>query len=104
MHTAGPALRPGTSAFAHPDFAEHIAFLRRLRDRGVLVAAGSLDGPTASGMTIIRVPDPADVATYIRMAQEDDQSVARGLFLVRVRPWSVALEGRDQSAETTAAS
>jgi hypothetical protein len=53
--------------------AEHIAFPQRLRDRGVLVAAGSLDGPTASGMTIIRVPDPVDVATYIRMAQEDDQ-------------------------------
>ncbi len=90
VHTAGPALAPGTSPFAHPDFPEHIAFLRKLRERGVLLAAGSLDGP-ATGMTVIRVPDPADIAEYTRMAQEEDQSVARGLFLVRVRPWHVAL-------------
>src|SRR6266511_4241855 len=50
VHTAGPALAPGTSPFAHPDFPEHIAFLRKLRERGVLLAAGSLDGP-ATGMT-----------------------------------------------------
>ena len=44
MHTRGPAVRPGGSIFTHPDFAEHLAFLRRLRERGVLVAAGALDG------------------------------------------------------------
>jgi uncharacterized protein YndB with AHSA1/START domain len=92
MHTAGPALRPDQPVFTQPDFAEHISFLRRLDDRGVLVAAGSLDGH-ATGMTVIRVPDPAEVATYVRLAHEDDQAVVRGLFLVRVRPWQVALEG-----------
>jgi uncharacterized protein YndB with AHSA1/START domain/uncharacterized protein YciI len=92
MHTAGPALGPGEPVFGRPDFAEHIAFLRRLDDRGVLVAAGSLDG-RANGMTVIRVPDPAEAATYVRLAQEDDQAVVRGLLLVRVRPWQVALEG-----------
>jgi hypothetical protein len=36
-------------------------------------------------------------AMYIRMAQEDDESVVRGLFLVQARPWSVALDGLDHS-------
>lgn len=92
MHTAGPALPAGEPVFGQPDFAEHIAFLRRLDERGVLVAAGSLDG-YAEGMTVIQVPDPAEAATYIRLAQEDDQSVVRGLLQVRARPWHVALTG-----------
>ena len=95
MHTPGPALQPDTRVMAHPDSAEHIAFLQGLRERGVLVAAGSLDGP-ASGMAVLRIPDPADVPAYIRMAQEDDESVVRGLFLVQARPWSVALDGLDR--------
>jgi uncharacterized protein YndB with AHSA1/START domain len=61
-HTGGPALPPGEPVFGQPDFAEHIAFLRRMRERGVLVAAGSLDRHS-TGMTVLRVPDPADVAT-----------------------------------------
>jgi uncharacterized protein YndB with AHSA1/START domain/uncharacterized protein YciI len=92
VHTAGPALPAGEPVFGQPDFAEHIAFLRRLDERGVLVAAGSLDGH-AEGMTVIQVPDPAQVATYVRLAQEDDQSVVRGLLQVRARPWHVALTG-----------
>ena len=95
MHTPGPAVQPGAQVTAHLDFAEHIAFLQGLLQRGVLVAAGSLDG-VASGMTVLRIPDPADVEMYIRMAQENDESVARGLFLVQARPWSVALDGLDQ--------
>ncbi|MDQ7905087.1 SRPBCC domain-containing protein [Phytohabitans sp. ZYX-F-186] len=90
-HTAGPALPAGEPVFGQPDFAEHIAFVRRLRERGVLVAAGSLDR-VSTGMTVIRVPDPADVAAYVRLAQYDDQAVARGLLMVEVRPWHVALE------------
>jgi uncharacterized protein YndB with AHSA1/START domain/uncharacterized protein YciI len=92
MHTVGPALDGDGSVFAHPDFAEHLAFLSRMRERGVLVAAGPLDG-AGDGMTVLRVPDPAEVAEYVRLAQEDDQSVARGLLMVRLRPWRVALTG-----------
>lgn len=100
MHTAGPALRPGEPVFAQPDFAEHLAFLHHLDDRGVLVAGGSLDGE-ASGMTVIRIPDPADVPAYVRLAQEDDQSVVRGLLLVGIRPWNVALEGTGHPAHAS---
>jgi uncharacterized protein YciI len=92
MHTRGPAVSGGDSVVEHPDFGEHLAFLRRLRDRGVLVAAGPLDG-SGNGMTVLRLPGAAEVAEYTRLAQEDDQSVARGLLLVRVRPWRVVLTG-----------
>jgi uncharacterized protein YndB with AHSA1/START domain/uncharacterized protein YciI len=92
MHTAGPALPAGTPVFGHPDFAEHIAFLRRLDERGVLVAAGPF-GDGADGMTVIRVPDATEAASYVQLAQADDQSVVRGLLLVRVQPWHVSLVG-----------
>jgi len=92
LHTDGPALPAGESIFAQPDFAEHLAFLQRLDKDGVLVAAGPIDLPgRASGMTVIRIPDSADAAAYVRMAHEDDQSVVRGLLQVRVQPWHVAL-------------
>ena len=92
MHTPGPALPPGEPVFTQPDFAEHLAFLRRLDERGVLVAAGSLD-KRANGMTLIRLSDPTDTATYTRLAQDDDNAVVRGLLQVLVQPWHVALEG-----------
>jgi uncharacterized protein YciI len=96
LHTAGPALAAGGSVFAHPDFGQHLAFLRGLDEAGLLVAAGSLDGPTAEGMTIVRLPSPARLAELTRRAQDEDQSVVRGLFQVRVRPWRVALVGQTE--------
>jgi uncharacterized protein YciI len=92
MHTGGPALLAGEPVFSQPDFGEHIAFLRRMHERGVLVAAGSLDR-RATGMAVLRVPDSAEVAEYVQLAQTDDLSVVRGLLQVRVQPWHVALEG-----------
>jgi len=92
MHTAGPALPSGELVFTQPDFAEHIAFLDRMAERGVLVAAGSLDR-RSSGMAVLRIPDPADVPGYTALAQDDDLSVARELLQVRVQPWHVAMAG-----------
>jgi uncharacterized protein YciI/uncharacterized protein YndB with AHSA1/START domain len=94
LHTGGPALLAGQVITAHPDFPEHIAFLQRLNERGVLVAAGPVNlGDVASGMTVMRVPDPVDVAAYVQLAQEDDQAVVKGLLQVQVQPWRVALRG-----------
>jgi uncharacterized protein YndB with AHSA1/START domain len=92
MHTAGPAQEPGGSPFANPLFGNHITFLQGLRAAGLLVAAGSLDG-SAEGMTVVRLPDRAAAADLVRRAQDEDGSVAQGLFQVRVRPWRVALTG-----------
>ena len=95
-HTPGAApaqTADGGSIFAHPDFGEHLAFLRRLADEGVLVAAGPVDPDRGEGMTVVRLKDPAAIAELTRRAQDEDQSVARELLQVRVRPWRVALAG-----------
>ncbi|MBX3283872.1 MAG: SRPBCC domain-containing protein [Actinobacteria bacterium] len=92
-HTAGPAAPVDGPLFAHPDFAEHVAFLDRLAGLGVLVAAGPLspidDVPDgARGMTVVRVP-AADVDRFADLARTDDQSVVRGLLDVTVSRWAV---------------
>jgi uncharacterized protein YndB with AHSA1/START domain/uncharacterized protein YciI len=90
-HTAGPAA-DADGVFAHADFQEHLAFLRRLADDGVLVAAGPLAGEAGAGMTVIKVP--ADAASqYVQAAQYEDLSVVRDLLMVRVRPWEVRMTG-----------
>jgi uncharacterized protein YndB with AHSA1/START domain/uncharacterized protein YciI len=88
MHTPGTVVEHPTAVFGHPDFREHVAFLRRLAERGVLVGAGPFPA-SGEGMTIVRLPSAAEVSAYVRLAHEDDQSVVRGLLDVYVRPWSV---------------
>ncbi|MBV9820790.1 MAG: SRPBCC domain-containing protein [Actinobacteria bacterium] len=90
LHQPGPALTEGGSVFEHPDFGEHVAFLNRLRQAGLLVAAGPLPGQPGSGMTVLRATPELDVR---RLATEDDLSVARGLLSVQVVPWAVQFTG-----------
>jgi uncharacterized protein YciI len=87
-HRPGAALKDGDSVFAHPGFAEHVAFLDRLSSRGLLVAAGPLPDEPGSGMTIVRVPagDDVDVGD---LATHDDLSVVQGVLCVDVSPWAV---------------
>jgi uncharacterized protein YndB with AHSA1/START domain/uncharacterized protein YciI len=97
MHSFGPNA-PDGSIFQHPDFPEHVRFLNRLRDDGVLVAAGPLADSTgavtgASGMAVVRAPDAARAAEYARQAAEADQSVVRGLLRVDARTWRVMFTG-----------
>ena len=93
VHTPGAAIADGGSVFAHPDFREHLAFLRRLLDDGVLVGAGPVEPDRGEGMTVVRLKHGDGVADLVRRAQDDDLSVARELLQVRVRPWQVALAG-----------
>jgi uncharacterized protein YciI len=90
LHRPGPALPDGASIFAQPEFAEHLAFLGRLRERGLLVAAGPLSGgEDGSGMTVVRVrPEHGDVDVEA-LATKDDLCVAQGFLAVDVRPWRV---------------
>jgi len=87
---------PGVNApadgdvFAHPDFAEHVAFVSGLVKRGVVVGAGPIPGRTGHGMTIIRVP-AGEVAEHVRAAQQDDRSVVRGLLQLEVTTWNVRM-------------
>ncbi|HEV2885472.1 MAG TPA: SRPBCC domain-containing protein [Jatrophihabitans sp.] len=90
LHQPGPALAAGQSVFEHPDFAEHVAFLKRLAHYGLLVAAGPLPDQVGSGMTVVRADPNLDVQ---RLATEDDLSVVRGLLSVQVAPWLVQFTG-----------
>ena len=92
LHRPGPSLPEGASIFAQPEFAEHLAFLGRLRERGLLVAAGPvLGGEDGSGMTVVRVrPEHGDVDVE-ELATKDDLCVAQGFLAVEVRPWRVML-------------
>jgi uncharacterized protein YndB with AHSA1/START domain/uncharacterized protein YciI len=93
VHTPGPALADGESIFAHPAFAEHFAFLGRLQEQGLLVAAGPVDPDNGEGMAIVRVlPEHGDVDIE-HLANTDDLCVAGGFLQVAVRPWSVRLVG-----------
>ena len=83
--------RPGAavegSVYAHPLFAEHLAFVNTLKDKGVLIAAGPLPDEAGVGQTIIRVP--AGDASRCVDAAHDDAAVAGDLLVLRVRPWNV---------------
>lgn len=85
-----PADRSGaTTIFSDARFAEHIAFLQRMHDRGYLVAAGPLRDEPGTGMTILKLPGADRCAEAARLATTDDNSVVGGLFTVDVRPWHV---------------
>ena len=94
VHTPGPALADGESIFANPNFAEHVAFVDRLRERGLLVAAGPVVPERGEGMTIVRVPaELAGEVDIVELATKDDTCVAGGYLDVDVRPWDVRFTG-----------
>lgn len=77
------------NAFDDPRFPQHVAFLRRLQDAGVLVGAGPFGDRRGEGMTVVRLPGADRMDEIVRLATEDDASVTGGLFTVEVRPWRV---------------
>src|SRR3954470_16985108 len=94
VHTPGPALADGESIFANPMFAEHVAFLGRLREQSLLVAAGPVDPQRGDGMAIVRIPaELAGEVDIVELATKDDQCVAGGYLDVDVRPWDVRVTG-----------
>jgi uncharacterized protein YciI len=92
VHRPGPEAPRTGSLFEDPRFADHVAFLTRMRDAGYLVAAGPLMDQPGEGMTILRLPGVDQIEHATRLATEDDISVAQGFFAVAVRPWQVMLQ------------
>jgi uncharacterized protein YndB with AHSA1/START domain/uncharacterized protein YciI len=88
-HTPAPGVG---NPFEHPGFRGHPAFLETLRERGLLVAAGPFPA-SGEGMTVVRLPDPGEVAGLVSAAYEEDGSVTGGVLEVRVRPWVVMVTG-----------
>jgi uncharacterized protein YciI len=93
VHRPGPAAPMTGSVFEEPLFAEHLAFLQRMRDAGYLVAAGPLGDGRGEGMTILRLPGVDRLEQARKLATEDDVSVASRFFTVTVRQWQVRLTG-----------
>jgi uncharacterized protein YciI len=92
LHRPGPAAPTVGTLFEDPRFAEHMAFLARMRKAGYLVAAGPMADAAGEGMTILRLPGSGQLATATRLATEDDASVVAGLLAVTVRPWQVMMQ------------
>jgi uncharacterized protein YciI len=92
LHRPGPAAPATGTLFEDPRFADHVAFLNRMREAGYLVAAGPMPDAAGEGMTILRLPGAGQLGTATRLATEDDASVAAGLLTVTVRPWLVFME------------
>jgi uncharacterized protein YndB with AHSA1/START domain/uncharacterized protein YciI len=89
LHRPGAGTPTDESLFGCPQFAEHVAFLERMREHGYLVAAGPLSDEPGAGMTVLRLPGAGRLPDATRLAIEDDASVASGFFAVTVRPWQV---------------
>jgi uncharacterized protein YciI len=90
LHTPGPAIEPGQSVAEHPGMQQHYAFLRRMLEAGRLVAAGPFGDAAGEGMTVLAAESADEVD---RLAREDDQAVAGGVLVVRIRPWRVVMRG-----------
>jgi hypothetical protein len=67
-------------------------------DSTVAFEDGGPFSASGQGMTVLRLPDPAQAAEYVRRAEEDDLSVVRGLLEVQVRPWHVMFTGSRERA------
>jgi uncharacterized protein YndB with AHSA1/START domain len=89
-YTPGPDAPADRDVFTDPRLRGHFEFLSGLRDGGVLVAAGPVEGRVGQGMTVIRVPAGA-VSGHVQRVQFDDRSVVSGLLDVDVAIWSVKL-------------
>ena len=92
MHRPGPAAPTTGPLVEDPRFAEHVAFLTRMREAGYLIAAGPMGDRAGEGMTILRLPGADQLAMATRLATEDDASVAGGLLAVTVRWWQPMMQ------------
>ncbi len=90
FHSPGPAWDRTLGFMEQPGIGEHVAFMRRLTERGLMVLGGPFgdeDATFAVGMAIITARDGGEAE---RLAHED-QSVEHGLIQVSVRPWNVPM-------------
>ena len=89
-HSTGPAWRAGTPYPAQPGIEGHMAFMRSLHDRGILVIGGPFTdavGDRPVGMAIVR----AETTEAAEALAAEDASVAAGLIRYHVRPWMVPM-------------
>jgi uncharacterized protein YciI len=94
LHRPGPTAPREGPILEDPRFADHFAFLTRMREAGYLVAAGPLTDAAGEGMTILRLPGTGQDGHAALLANFDDASVVQGLLAVTVRSWQVMLQAQ----------
>lgn len=90
FHSPGAAWNHGLGFTQQPGIEQHIAFMRSLTDRGLMVLGGPFadeDAAEGVGMAVITAGDAAE-AEGIAL---EDRSVASGLIRVTTRPWTVRM-------------
>ena len=90
FHSPGPRWDHTVGFMEQPGVTDHVAFMRSLTARGLMVLGGPFDDGDATapvGMAVITAPD---ISAAERIALED-RSVASGLIRVSVRPWNVPM-------------
>jgi uncharacterized protein YciI len=75
---------------------EHRAYLRTLKERGLLVASGPFD-PRSGGGLVLRVPDE-DVQGTLDRIRDGDPFTQRGVAQYELLPWAptIGREGLDR--------
>src|SRR5262245_55670099 len=66
---------------------EHRAYLRTLKERGLLLASGPFE-PRSGGALLLRVPEGVDLWLTLDRVRDDDPFVKAGLVQYEVLPWS----------------
>jgi uncharacterized protein YciI len=66
----------------------HLALLRRWKQEGRLVMAGTVGDPTSGALFVLRIGDPDEAEAFVR---EDPYSRAGLVTAWRVEPWTVVV-------------
>ncbi len=72
---------------------EHRAYLRELKQQGLLIAAGAMD-PWVGGALLLRVPDN-DVAGTLDRVRDGDPYWRKGLAQYELIPWKPVIGKED---------
>jgi uncharacterized protein YciI len=72
---------------------QHRAYLRGLKDEGILVASGPMD-PRTGGILLVKVDDD-DVVGGLDKIRDEDPYVTFGLAQYEMIPWAVGIGKED---------
>ena len=72
---------------------EHRAYLRGLKDRGILLASGPFD-PRSGGALLLRLPEGAGREDLDRI-RDDDPFVRTGMAQYEILPWAPTIGRED---------
>jgi uncharacterized protein YciI len=72
---------------------QHRAYLRDLKDEGLLVASGPMD-PRTGGILLLNVPDD-DVVAALDRIRDGDPYVTFGMAQYELIPWNVGIGKED---------